>query len=428
MTAATPTEREPAPASDHPRRAWTILGVSFLAFTLSASVMHAYTVFLLAFTDEFGWSRAEASIAYSVGQAVAGASSPLVGGMVDRLGARRMVVLGACLLALGLALSAAAHALWQVTVLYGVVMTVGANGIGMVVFVPLISRLFVARRGTAIAVLQSANGLGRAISAPVAQLMVSGMGWRAAYLAMAGAVVASLPLAGLLPRQAREPQVGAGSAADAAARDWALAEAARTWQFWVLGLVYALTSIGSFLVSLHQLAFAVGVGFEPLYAAGVLGMGAFLALPGVILTGTLSDRIGREAAAVLTYLVSMVGVAFALLIDGPSQHLLFWLHACLFGITWGARGPAITAKTADLFPGPRLGTILGVITIGSGLGAGLGSWAAGLLFDLTGDYRLGFWFSIAAYALGSVAFWTLRRPVRPREARAAAPTPSPASE
>ena len=139
-------------------------------------------------------------------------------------------------------------------------------------------------------------------------------------------------------------------------------------------------------------------------------MGAFLALPGVIATGALSDRIGREAAAVLTYFVSIVGVACALFIDDPSQHGLFWLHACLFGVTWGARGPAITAKTADLFPGPRLGTILGVITIGSGLGAAIGSWAAGLIFDVSGSYRIAFLCSIAAYVAGSIAFWVLRSP------------------
>ena len=67
---------------------------------------------------------------------------------------------------------------------------------------------------------------------------------------------------------------------------------------------------------------------------------------------------------------SIVGVICALFITGPEQRWLLWLHACFFGLTWGARGPAITAKTADLFPGPQLGTILGVITIGSGIGVG----------------------------------------------------------
>lgn len=392
-----------------------ILIGGFLAFTVSASLMHAYTVFLLAFIEEFRWSRAESSIAYAVGQLVGGASAPFVGGLVDRLGSRKMVLLGGCLLTLGLLGSAFAATLWQVVFLYGVVMTVGANCIGLVVFVPLLSRIFVARRGMAISILQSANGFGRALSAPVAQMMVDGIGWRSAYMAQAGIMaVVLLPLAALFPRtdaQAQPPTQPATTIA-MTARQWTLAEAIRTRHFWLLFVVYMCTSIGSFLVSLHQLAFAVDKGFDPLYAATVLGMGAFLALPGVILTGTISDHIGRELAAILAYAISIVGVACALLIEDGNSWLLLWLHACLFGITWGARGPAVTAKTADLFSGPRLGTILGVITMGSGLGAAIGSWGAGFLHDLTGSYRLAFWLSISAYAAGAVAFWALRTPVR----------------
>ncbi|HXT82577.1 MAG TPA: MFS transporter, partial [Acetobacteraceae bacterium] len=90
--------------------------------------------------------------------------------------------------------------------------------------------------------------------------------------------------------------------------------------------------------------------------------------------------------------------------------LLLWLHACFFGLTWGARGPAITAKTADLFPGPNLGAILGVISIGTGIGAAAGSWVAGFVFDATGSYRVAFSLSILFYVCGGVAFWALRRP------------------
>ena len=189
-------------------------------------------------------------------------------------------------------------------------------------------------------------------------------------------------------------------------------EAIRTRHFWLLSIVYGLTSIGSFLVSLHQLAFAVDCGFDPLYAAFVVGLGSLLALPGVILTGTISDYIGRERAAILAYAISIIGVGAALLIDSADQHLLFWVHSCCFGITWGARGPAITAKTADLFGGPRLGAILGLITIGSGLGAGLGAWGAGFLFDVTGSYQIAFMLSIAAYFTGACVFWALRKPVQ----------------
>lgn len=398
------------------RQAWLIVAGGFVAFTVSASLMHAYTVFLLAFIAEFAWSRAEASVAYSVGQIVGGVSSPIVGGLVDRLGAMRMVLLGGCLLTIGLVGSAMTTALWQMVFLYGVVMTFGAGCIGMVVFVPLVSRLFVAQRGLAISVLQSANGFGRAVSAPVAQLLVDAHGWRGAYWMQAGAMaVLVVPLA-LMFRRAESalPSQAAPGAAAAAnpSRDWTLAAAMRTRHFWLLFLVYALTSIGSFLVSLHQIAFAVGQGFDPLYAAFVLGTGALLALPGVIITGSISDVIGREKAAIIAYVISIIGSGAALLIHSGDQHAMLWIHACFFGITWGARGPAITAKTADLFGGPRLGTILGVISVGSGLGAGIGAWGAGLLYDLTGTYRLAFWLSMTAYALGALFFWALRKPVR----------------
>ena len=99
-----------------------------------------------------------------------------------------------------------------------------------------------------------------------------------------------------------------------------------------------------------------------------------------------------------------------LLITGPDQHWLLWLHACFFGLTWGARGPAVTAKTADLFPGSQLGTILGVITIGSGIGSAVGSWGAGFIFDMSGSYRLAFILSIVSYVGGCIAFSALRRP------------------
>ena len=388
---------------------WLLLSAAFITFAVGAACMHSYTVFLIAFIEAFGWSRAESSIAYSVSQLVGGATSPLVGILVDRLGPQRMVLIGGLLLAMGLLASAYAHALWQVILLYGVVMTLGANCLGLVVFVPILSRRFVRNRGMAVAIVQSANGFARALSAPVSQLLISGLGWRHAYLAQGGFMaVAFLPLAALFRRT--NPDRTAASGAHVAGDGWTVRRAMRTPHFWLLMLVYVFTGLGSFLVALHQLAFAVSVGFDKLYAAEVLGLGAFLSLPGVIVTGWMSDYIGRELSAVVTYGTSIFGVACAMLITGPEQHLLLWLHSCFFGLTWGARGPAITAKTADLFPGPQLGTILGVITIGTGIGSASGSWMAGWTYDLTGSYHVAFGLSILFYACGSVAFWMLRRP------------------
>jgi MFS transporter, OFA family, oxalate/formate antiporter len=404
-----------------------MLGGAFTAFAISAALMHSYPVYLVAFIEEFGWTRAETSIAYSISQLVGGASSPFVGALVDRLGPRRLVLLGGGLLMFGLAFSAFVGALWQIIALYGVVMTIGANCLGLVVFVPLLSRHFVRRRGMAIAILQSANGFGRAVSAPLVQFGVSGIGWRPTYLAQAALMaLVVLPLAALFRRAPVVPAITDGavpegdpSAPAAPPRPgWTLTEAICTRHFWLLFSVYLFTGLGSYFVSLHQLAFAIDVGFDRIYAASVLGMGALLAVFGTMVIGTLSDYVGREISAILAYGISIVGVVCALLITSSDQHLLLWLHACFFGLTWGARAPMITAKTADLFPGAQLGAILGVVTIGSGLGNALGSWGAGWIFDVTGSYRVAFSLSIAAYSCGVVAFWALRHP--PARRRAAA--------
>jgi MFS family permease len=191
----TPGAPAPNPAT---RTAWLMLGGAFAAFTISAALMHAYPVYLVAFIEDFGWSRAETSIAYSVSQLVGGVSAPLVGVLVDRLGPRRLLLIGSVLLGISLVASAFVTALWQIVLLYGIVMTFGANCLGLVAFVPLLSRIFVRRRGMAISIVQSANGIARGISAPAVQLSISLIGWRPTYLVQAGVMAAVvLPLAAL---------------------------------------------------------------------------------------------------------------------------------------------------------------------------------------------------------------------------------------
>src|SRR3984957_10600495 len=248
-------------------RLWLLLAAAFGTFSVGAGFMHSYTVFLVTFIEAFGWSRAEVSLAYSVSQMVTGVSSPLVGWLVDRLGPRRLILMGGALLTVGLVANAWATQLWHIVVLYGVVMTLGANCLGLVVFVPLLSSYFVRNRGMAVSVVQSANGFARAFSAPVTTMMIDGLGWRGAYLwqgAFMGVVL--LPLASLF----RGAGDGPGSRRRIGSADgWTLREAMRTPHFWLLGAVYMFTGLGSFLVALHQLAFAVEIGFDKLSGAWV---------------------------------------------------------------------------------------------------------------------------------------------------------------
>jgi len=251
---------------------WGVVAAAFLTFAVSAGMMHSYPVFFVAFLAEFGWGRAQASLAYSASLLLSGASSPLVGTLVDRVGPRRLVLLGGVALALGLALSAGVSSLWHLVALYGVVMTVGANCLGLVVLTPLVARYFVAKRGLVLAIVQSANGFGRAGAVPTVQFLISTIGWRHAYLALAAAMaLVIVPLARSFRRgTASAIPEGAARAPRSDGRrthDWTLGEAMATPHFWLLFLVYLLTGLGSFFVSLHQLAFLADVGFDPLHAA-----------------------------------------------------------------------------------------------------------------------------------------------------------------
>src|SRR5262249_42200784 len=164
--------------------------------------------------------------------------------------------------------------------------------------------------------------------------LISSLGWRETYLAQSAFMAAIVPVLAWLFRHAARSPIAAehNKISDSLAPtslpspEWSLGEAARTPHFWLLFAVYLFTGLGSFLVSLHQLAFAVDRGFDKLYAAGVLGMGSFLAIAGTIFTGTLSDYIGRELSAILAYGISILGVVCALLITEPDQGWLLWLH------------------------------------------------------------------------------------------------------
>src|SRR2546427_4346494 len=104
-----------------------MLGGAFATFTISAGLMHSYAVFLVAFLEDFRWSRSDVSLAYSASQLVAGVSAPLVGALVDPPGPRRLVLLGGTPLPPGLLGSAHARAPWHIIVPSAVRMTIGAN-------------------------------------------------------------------------------------------------------------------------------------------------------------------------------------------------------------------------------------------------------------------------------------------------------------
>ena len=386
------------------------LGVLALCFVLNALARGAgetYAVFLLPIGEETGWDRGDLTSVYSIYMAANGLASPFVGLAFDRFGPRILYVAGLLCLGGGFLLAGSMTSLWELYLSVGLMGGLGIASLGMIPASALISRWFDRRLATAMAVASTGLGTGTLVLVPVTQVLIQGDGWRAAYTWLGvGILMAALPVA-LLPWSAiargRVADRRVGTAADGAG----LLPAMRGRPFWALFLVFFLTAVAVYSVSLQSVAYLVEQGFSPLEAAGAFGFTGVLSIAGMLVTGTAADRYGNRVTATVSYLCTITGVAALFAMQAAPGFALVVVFVVFFGVSMGARGPVVSTIAATLFAGRGLGVIYGTITTGQGLGAAAGSWVAGYLHDLTGGYNAGFGMSVAFVITGIALFWTV---------------------
>jgi MFS family permease len=190
-----------------------------------------------------------------------------------------------------------------------------------------------------------------------------------------------------------------------AAIEWTLARASRTAQFWWIVIGYFCALVAWYAVQVHQTKYLTEVGYSPVVAAWALGAVSVIGIPGQIILGGLSDRIGRE----WIWTAGCVGftICYAALIameQAPSTALLY---AMVFA--QGFFGYALTSVmgpiVAEIFEGPHFGSIFGTITVALIGGGAAGPWFAGFIHDATGSYRLAFALIIGCCVVSATAIW-----------------------
>ena len=408
---------------------WVVVGISGLVFAVVRGINDSFGLFLVAFVEEFGWSRAAVAGAFSFGRAVEGTVSVAIGMLSDRLGLRRLVPICACLMALGLVMASRIDSLWMLYLSYGLVFAIGITGVGDLSHLPVISRWFIKRRGTAIGIAMAGMGLGILLVVPLTQSLILHLGWRWTYVALAVfAVIAIIPPTLFFQRERPEdmglladgevpdePGVEAGATGGtqvrvrSTLREWTLRGAMATPTLWFLFAVRVLTPLGMMMVIPHHVAYLVDKGFDKLTAAFAFGsLGAF-SFTGRVVFGALSDRIGRVPTICLTYSISIIGTLLLMVLHDPTQTVLLWCHIAIYGLGFGARGPVTSSLVIDLFHGKHYGAILGFLEIASGLGGTIGPWLSGLLFDRTGSYTLSFSLSMAVLLVAVICAWVAGR-------------------
>lgn len=187
---------------------WMIVGISTLVFAIVRGVNDSFSVFFVAFLEEFGWGRAAVAGVFSCARLTEGVISVGVGMLSDRFGLRRLVPMSACLVAIGLVLASQAQTLWTLYVAYGLVFAVGYCGLGELSHVPVISRWFIKQRGTALGIAMASMGLGILLIVPLTQLFILHLGWRWAYIALAAIVLVGVIPPTLLWQRERPKNMG----------------------------------------------------------------------------------------------------------------------------------------------------------------------------------------------------------------------------
>ena len=406
---------------------WFILVAAFLIGTIGYSMRYSFSVFYPEILGEFGWTRAGTVIAFSISMLVYGISSPIVGTLTDKFGPRKILLFGAFLLAAGLLAMSQMNSLWLFYCLFGVVIAAGVNAVGLAVHNAYLPNWFVSKRGFIYGLLVASVGLGN-ILVGIYQHIISGLGWRLAYVVLAVlVVVVILPLVifvirrtpqekGLLPdgEVVMEDGKGLGTRGHVrvnlmvvdrywAAQEWTLVKALGTLRFWLMFVMHIFVSFSFNLVQAHQPIYCQDIGFSADFAALIFGFAGFTLIIGN-LSGFLSDRMGRETVFTLGLGGAIVAV-YALMMATGSQPWLLYIYAIFWGTMFGMVGPTGFSALADLFSGEHFGAINGFFLLGAGIGGFIGPWLGGYIFDVTHSYKIAWILVIIALGLSGVFIW-----------------------
>src|ERR1700732_5096221 len=399
---------------------WIIVIVTFVTMAIGVNARTSFSLFFPPIIDEVGWERGVTAGAFSFGFLVAGAVSPLIGRTMDRFGPRAVMELGVALMAGGLLLAPLTTRPWHLYLTIGVL--VGAGSIclgysGQSLFLP---NWFNRRRGLAIGLAFAGVGVGSVTLLPWVQLMIEQTGWRTACTAMGLLVLVVLAPINLLLRKRPEgiglrPDGDAAPSAfsakplsnvvdpDWAGVDWTLKRALATSRFWWLATGFFCGLYLWYAVQGHQTKYLLDIGFSPSVAVWALGAVSLLGIPGQILLGHVSDRVGREwiwSASCLGF-----AICFAALIALAHYPTLLLVYVMV--LAQGALGYGLTsimgAVVVEIFQGKHYGSIFGTIMVAALAGGAAGPLVTGVLHDLSGNYTLAFVIGIGVSALSAVA-------------------------
>lgn len=401
---------------------WIIVAVALISMAFWLGIRSSFSVFYVALLDEFPWSRAGSAGVQSMALITYTFMAPLVGGLIDRFGPRRVIAPGILILAVGLMLCSRIETLTQFYIFYGVVAGTGISCIGIVSYSAILAHWFEKKRGLASGIAVSGMGLGTFLLVPMSQSFISMWGWRMTFIITGCLVFIILVPATALFLRHKPQELGqhpdGSNPSDSNNKnhsqdqpnnkqdnDWTLRKAVYTLRFWALILFPFFGFIGVFIIVVHQVKFLVDQGIDKMTAAYILAMVGIVSSIFRIFWGWLSDRISRELTYTMGIVCGCLGAGSLLLFEIHGSAFFTYSFFVLFGVGWGVTAPMFMAVAADLFKGRIFGLIYGFVEAGIGIAGAFGAWVAGFIFDKTQSYQAAFVLVIVAFLLSGIFVW-----------------------
>jgi MFS family permease len=368
---------------------WWVVTGAFLCMLTGFAMVYSFAAFFSPLEQEFGAQRGETSLVFSIAAFLYFSVGSIAGAIADRTGPRPVVIGGLLLVAIGLVVAARAGSLLEIYVGYGLGVGVGV-GLSYVPSIAAVQHWFHRGRGTASGVAVAGIGVGTLIGAPLAHELIARLGWRPTYLVLAALTALGAIVAGALVRRGPE-HYGLGPDGDpphphGVARilpGLSLREAMGTWPFWTIYTGALLMSFGLFVPFVHIVPYVRDAGLSEGFGVlliMLLGVGSTV---GRFLFASLTNWLGRRRSFAMMY----VGAGLMMIVwsQSTSKPALI-AFALLFGAFYGGFVAIAPSLAADYFGAKALGSVIGTLYSGVGIGALFGSPVAGFAYDFFGSY------------------------------------------
>lgn len=353
-------------------------------------------LFLEPMTLDRGWSRETFGLALALQNLFWGLGLPIAGALVDKLGAARVIIVGAIVYSIGLYLMGLVETASLLYVSAGILSGLGIAFSAFSLALAAMVKIVRPERRTIILGLGTAAGsFGQVVFSPLSQSFIQSVGWSATLAILSLIVLSMIPLAFMLPSIASSKATVA--AVDQTLRD-ALAEAFAHRGFVLLTIGFFVCGFHVAFITVHFPAYVRDVGLDPSIGAWSISLIGLFNIAGSFLAGVVGQKFSMKFSLATIY--SLRALLILILLMSPKTPLVILCFAAAMGILWLSTVPLTTGIIAQVFGIRYMATLFGIVFLSHQLGSFIGVWLGGVLYDKTGSYD-GMWW--AGVALGLLA-------------------------